>query len=167
MYITNHLFLVVFNGFVSFHCLQYIRFAGACQYWGMAEKQRTQIEHLSLRTSPVRRMSLRTSAHAGVAIPRSFQKPTSERKGSPLCFAGSILTLGGDCHTSDIGHWFAMTYFYRKTKEIPGSGCCRGLGFDAFSFRTDRITSYRASSWSGSRYRPGRLRRPPGLPQRP
>ena len=81
-----------------------------------------------MRTSPVRRMSLRTSAHAGVAIPRSFQKPTSERKGSPLRFAGSILTLGWDCHTSDIGHWFAMTYFYHSAQKggvlIPSAPVC-------------------------------------------
>ena len=102
------------------------------------KKQHTQIEHLSLRTS----------AHAGVAPSgdslRSQSPDSSENLRTthvianqrarwcgnppvipeanvgaqrlPLRFAGSILTLGGDCHTSDIGHWFAMTCFYHSAQ---------------------------------------------------
>ena len=46
-------------------------------------------------------MSFRASAHTGVGIPRILQhfRPKIE---------GFYLYLG-DCHTSDIGHWFAMT----------------------------------------------------------
>ena len=39
-------------------------------------------------------LSFRASAHTGVGIPIDIPK------------------IGGDCHTSDIGHWFAMTAFF-------------------------------------------------------
>ena len=40
-------------------------------------------------------------AHTGVAIPRIFKHFSSKIRKIPEIF--------GDCHTSDIGHWFAMT----------------------------------------------------------
>ena len=109
---------------------------------------------------------MRTSAHAGVAIPRYFRELMAERKGSSCWPRGAapVRTLGlrgselahsdnpsvmalrktamtapftqgsrgcsrtsafidssrsvlGDCHTSDIGHWFAMTYFYHSAQK--------------------------------------------------
>ena len=43
----------------------------------------------------------RASAHTGVGIPRL--------NGNAYRNASKKL---GDCHTSDIGHWFAMTVFF-------------------------------------------------------
>ena len=48
-------------------------------------------------------LSLRASAHTGVAIPPDFRTITSENRG--------LYSYPGDCHTSDTGHWFAMTAF--------------------------------------------------------
>ena len=46
--------------------------------------------------------SFRASAHTGVGI--RFPAPPWEARGT--CGA----TRDADCHTSDIGHWFAMTH---------------------------------------------------------
>ena len=43
-------------------------------------------------------MSFRASAHTGVGIPR-LERKCHKKQPEKL----------GDCHTSDIGHWFAMT----------------------------------------------------------
>ena len=48
-------------------------------------------------------LSLRTSAHTGVAIPRIFKQFGNKTKLFPF--------NRGGCHTSDIGHWFAATCF--------------------------------------------------------
>ena len=48
-------------------------------------------------------LSLRTSAHAGVAISRIFKHLGGKTKLFPF--------NRGGCHTSDVGHWFAATYF--------------------------------------------------------
>ena len=46
-------------------------------------------------------LSLRTSPQTGVAIPPIFEQLRPK--------IGGIYFYPGDCHTSDIGHWFAMT----------------------------------------------------------
>ena len=49
-------------------------------------------------------MSLRASAHTGVAIPWMFRY---------------VFKTFGDCHTSDIGHWFAMTLLWQRKTATP------------------------------------------------
>ena len=48
-------------------------------------------------------LSLRTSPQTGVAIPRIFKHSGNKTRLFPI--------QPGGCHTSDIGHWFAATYF--------------------------------------------------------
>ena len=51
----------------------------------------------------IEELSLRTSPRTGVAIPPIFEQLRLKIRG--------IYSYLGDCHTSDIGHWFAMTAF--------------------------------------------------------
>lgn len=46
---------------------------------------------------------MRTSPRTGVAIPLIFEQLRLKIRG--------IYSYLGDCHTSDLGHWFAMTAF--------------------------------------------------------
>jgi len=87
----------------------------------------TKNHFLEARKPPARRMavsqtvekevSFRASAHAGVGIPRFLnffnQKST-------------FFSYYGDCHTSDIGHWFAMTVFltHSNTASPKAGGIC-------------------------------------------
>ena len=48
-------------------------------------------------------MSFRTSPQTGVGIPQMNEKTIGLRI--------TMFENPGDCHTSDIGHWFAMTFF--------------------------------------------------------
>ena len=76
-------------------------------------------------------LSLRTSAHAGVAIPRIFKHLGSKTKLFPF--------NRGGCHTSDIGHWFAATHFSNSpiflsisTSQYPS---CRSTTVPSTAFR--------------------------------
>ena len=58
-------------------------------------------------------VSFRTSAHAGVGISIEFQA-AHRHTGVLTCHSPKFIHekwcfYPGDCHTSDIGHWFAMT----------------------------------------------------------
>ena len=54
-------------------------------------------------------LSLRTSPQTGVAIPRIFKHSGNKTRLFPI--------QPGGCHTSDIGHWFAATYFSNSPKH--------------------------------------------------
>ena len=49
-------------------------------------------------------VSFRASAHTGVGIRSLFAVQST----APPSAAGDA-----DCHTSDIGHWFAMTHYWK------------------------------------------------------
>ena len=53
------------------------------------------------KIAQIKELSFRASAHTGVGIPRSEGEPPDKDPKNR-----------GDCHTSDIGHWFAMTAFF-------------------------------------------------------
>ena len=56
------------------------------------------------------RMSLRASAHTGVAIRIPLHTLMTK-----------LPKRRTDCHTSDIGHWFAMTTFVVVRCNLPNS----------------------------------------------
>ena len=67
---------------------------------------------LKIAKCPNRTMSLRASAHTGVAIPPIFEQLRPKMGG---------YSYPGDCHTSDIGHWFAMTWYILAILTHRGS----------------------------------------------
>ena len=56
----------------------------------------------------------RQTVRRGGALPRPAQKPPLPKGGRENGDA--------DCHTSDIGHWFAMTVFFMSCGASPGGG---------------------------------------------
>ena len=54
-----------------------------------------ELSHKS--TKAQNKLSFRASAHTGVGISWIIR---------------AFLVYPGDCHTSDVGHWFAMTAFF-------------------------------------------------------
>ena len=76
-------------------------------------------------------LSLRTSPQTGVAIPRIFKHSGNKTRLFPI--------HPGGCHTSDIGHWFAATYFSNSpiflsisTSQYPS---CRSTTVPSTAFR--------------------------------
>ena len=66
---------------------------------------------LTIKVEPVQQAALQILCHSEPVLRLVWESPSSSR---PLS------SFDGDCHTSDIGHWFAMT------REV-GCGNLHGL----------------------------------------
>ena len=97
--------------------------------------EKAQIEQCHCK--PVRRLVWYPKGISFGHNPPDFQTSTIENPGFYSC--------PGDCHTSDIGHWFAMTSFRRIEKSLRFD-CrklflCFGMTFliNALDFLVDQV----------------------------